>query len=215
VGLLDELMGGGARQQEYGDFVNRYQQGAPYDGISDDEVGQRYGEVAGEVDPDTYQASARDALGNMGDDERGQYAGQLHQAAQERGLDTGWDGQSTDPDSLASMTRNVHQQDPGLLGSLMGGGGGGLGGLLGGAGGGAGGLGGLLGGAGGAGGAGGLGGLLGGAGGGAGGLGGLLGGAGGGAGGNPVMKAALGGIAAMAAQRLMGGGQRGQGGFGL
>jgi hypothetical protein len=212
VGLLDELMGGGARQQEYGDFVNRYQQGAPYDGISDDEVGQRYGEVAGEVDPDTYQASARDALGNMGDDERGQYAGQLHEAAQGRGLDTGWDGQSTDPDSLASMTRTVHQQDPGLLGSLMGGGGGGLGGLLGGAGGGAGDLGGLLGGAGGA---GGLGGLLGGAGGGAGGLGGLLGGAGGGAGGNPVMKAALGGIAAMAAQRLMGGGQHGQGGSGL
>ena len=213
MGLLDELMGGGARQQEYGDFVDRYRQGAPYDGISDDEVGQRYGEVAGEVDPDTYQASARDALGNMGDDERGQFAGQLHEAARGRGLDTGWDGQSTDPDSLAAMTRNVHQQDPGLLGSLMGGGGGaGLGGLLGGGGGAGGGLGGLLGGAGGAG--GGLGGLLGGAGGGAGGLGGLLGGAGG-AGGNPVMKAALGGIAAMAAQRLMGGGQRGQGGFGL
>ena len=202
MGLLDELMGGGGRQQEYGDFVQRYQQGAPYDGISDEEAGQRYDEVAGEVDPQTYQASARDAFGNMAPEERGQFAGQLHETARDQGVDSGWDGQSTDPDSLAAMTTNVHQQAPGLLGSLMGGGGGagGLGGLLGGAGGGGAGLGGLLGGAGG---------------GGAGGLGGLLGGAGGGAGGNPVMKAALGGIAAMAAQRVMGGGQRGQGGFGL
>ncbi len=192
MGLLDELMGGGARQQEYGDFVGRYQQGAPYDGISDEEAGQRYTEIAGEVDPQTYQASARDALSNMTPDERDSYAQQLHQNAQAQGIDSGWDGRSTDPDSLASLTTSVHQQNPGLLGSLLGGGGGGgLGGLLGGGGGG------------------GLGGLLGG---GGGGLGGLLGGGGGGGGGNPIMKAALGGIAAMAAKRMMGGGQ---GGFGL
>lgn len=204
MGLLDDLLGGGGRKQEYGDFVDRYKQGAPYDGISDDEAGQRYSEVAGEVDPDTYQASARDAFGNMAPHERDQFAGQLHEVAQNQGVNTGWDGRSTDPDSLAAMTSNVHQQDPGLLGSLLGGGGGGAG------------LGGLLGGAGGAGG-GGLGGLLGGAGRDGGGLGALLGGGGGGAGagGNPVMKAALGGIAAMAAQRMMGGGQGGRSGFGL
>jgi hypothetical protein len=211
MGLLDELMGGGGRQQEYGDFVQRYQQGAPYEGISDQEAGQRYSEVAGEVDPQTYQDSARDAFGNMAPDERAQYAGQLHEYAQGQGVNTGWDGQSTDPDSLAAMTTNVHQQNPDLLGSLLGGGaggggGGGLGGLLGGGGGG-GGLGGLLGGGGGG---GGLGGMLGG--GGGGGLGGMLGGGGGG-GGNPVMKAALAGITAMAARRMMGG--QGGGGFGL
>jgi hypothetical protein len=202
MGLLDELMGGGGRQQEYGDFVQRYQQGAPYEGISDQEAGQRYSEVAGEVDPQTYQDSARDAFGNMAPDERAQYAGQLHEYAQGQGVNTGWDGQSTDPDSLAAMTTNVHQQNPDLLGSLLGGGGGGggLGGLLGGGGGGGGGLGGALGG------------MLGG--GGGGGLGGMLGGGGGGGGGNPVMKAALAGITAMAARKMMGGGQGG-GGFGL
>jgi hypothetical protein len=179
MGLLDELIGGGNRQQEYGDFVQRYQQGPPYEGISDDEAGQRYSEVAGEVDQQTYQDSARDALTNLGPDERNAFASQLHQHAQGQGVDTGWDGQSTDPDSLAAMTSNVHQQNPDLLTGLLGG----------------------------AAGAGGLGGMLGG--GGQSALGGLLGGAGGG---NPVMKAVVGGIAAMAAKRMMGGQT---GGFGL
>ena len=85
---------------------------------------------------------------------------------------------------LADMTTRVHQQSPGLLGGLIGGGGagGGLGGLIGGGGAG-----------------GGLGGLLGGGGAG-GGLGGLLGGGGGG---NPLMKAAMAGITAFAAKQMM------------
>ncbi len=162
MGLLDELMGGGGRQQDYGDFVQRYQQGPPYEGISDEEAGQRYTEVAGEVDPQTYQDSARDAFANLAPDERNAFASQLHEHAQGQGVDTGWDGQSSDPDTLARMTANVHQQNPDLLTSMLGGGMGGVGGL-----------------------------------------GGMLGGAGGG--GNPVMKAVLGGIAAMAAKRVMGG----------
>lgn len=178
MGLLDELMGGGERQDSFRDFVGRYEQGAPYEGISDGEAVDRYGQVAGEVDPGTYRDSARDAFANMEPHEREQYAQQVGAAADQQGISHGWDGQATDPDSLAAMTSNVHQQSPNLLSSLLGGGmggGAGLGGLLGG------------------GGAGGLGGLLGG---------GL--GAGQTGGGNPVMKAALSGITAMAARRMMG-----------
>jgi hypothetical protein len=202
MGLLDDLMGGGERQQDFRDFMDRYDQGAPYEGISEDEAVNRYGQVAGEVDPDTYRESARDAFANMAPEEREQYAQQLGSVADQQGVGHGWDGRSTDPDTLAAVTSNVHQQSPDLLASLLGGGGGGLGGLLGGAGGGSGGLGGLLGGAGGAGGA--LGGMLGGG-----------QGAGPSGGGNPVMKAALAGIAAMAARRMMGGGgSPGGGGLG-
>jgi hypothetical protein len=201
MGLLDELMSGGEQQQSFREFADRYSQGAPYDGISDDEAVSRYGQVAGEVDPDTYRDSARDALANMAPDEREQYAQQLGSVADQQGIGHGWDGRSTDPDALAAMTSTVHQQNPDLLSSLLGGGGGGaagLGGLLSGGGGG---LGDLLGG-GGAGTGGGLAGMLGG---------GQVGGQGGG---NPVMKAALAGIAAMAARRMMGGGA-GAGGGGL
>lgn len=180
--LFDELTGGGDHQQQYGDFISRYEQGAPHEGITDAGTGQRYAEVAGELDPQAYHESARDAFANLGPDERQQYANQLHQHAQTQGVDTGWDGQSTDPNSLAAMTTSVHQQSPGLLGGGSGSGGGGLGGLLGGGGG-----------------------LLGGGQGGGGVLGGLLGGGAGG--GNPVMKAAFAGIAAVAAKRAMGGGR--------
>ena len=112
MGLLDELMGGGDRQQEYGDFVQRYQQGPPYEGISDEEAGQRYTEVAGEVDPQTYQDSARDALANLQPDERNAFASQLHEYAQGQGVDTGWDGRSSDPDSLAAMTAKCISRTP-------------------------------------------------------------------------------------------------------
>lgn len=210
MGLLEQLTGGGEQQSSFQGFVDRYHQGSPADGISDQEAGERYSQVAGEIDPDTYQQSAHDALAKMSPDERAAYAQQLGVAADEQGVSHGWDGQSTDPAALAQMTSNVHQQSPGLLGSLLGGsggsgggGGGGLGGLLGGSGGG--GLGGLMGGSGG----GGLGGLLGGG----GGLGGMLGGSGGG-GGNPIMRSVLGGIAAMAAGKMMGGGRSSGGGLG-
>lgn len=202
MGLLDQLTGGGEQQSSYQDFVDRYHQGSPADGISDQEAGERYTQVAGEIDPDTYQQSAHEALAKMSPDERAAYAQQLGVAADEQGVSHGWDGNSTDPAALAQMTSNVHQQSPGLLGGLLGGGGGGggLGGMLGGSGGG--GLGGLLGGGGG-----GLGGMLGGSGGG--GLGGMLGGGAGG--GNPIMRSVLGGIAAMAAGKMMGGRSSGGG----
>jgi hypothetical protein len=187
MGLLDELMGGGQQQGDFQDFVSRYQQGAPHEGIDEQEAAQRYGQVAGEIDPSTYQQSAQESLANMSPDQRAEYGQQLSSVAEQQGVSHGWDG-SSDPQSLARMTTNVHQQAPDLLGSLLGGGGGGAGGV-----GGA--LGGLLGGGGGGGAGGALGGLLGGG----------SGSGVGGSGGNPIMKAALGGIAAMAAKRMMGG----------
>ncbi len=198
MGLLQDLMGGGERRQDYQDFTDRYDQGQPHEGYDDQEVANRYSEVAGQVDPDTYRPSAQQAFEQMSPDDRTEYARQLHEQASSQGVDTGapvGGPQSNDPATLAEMTTQVHQQSPGLLGGLLGGGGGGLGGLLGGGGaggGGAGGLGGLMGGGGG-----GLGGLLGGSGSG-GGLGGMLGG-----GGNPLMKAAMAGITAFAAKQMM------------
>ncbi len=192
MGLLEQLMGGGDRRQDYQDFTDRYDQGQPHEGYDDQEVADRYNEVAGQVDPDTYRASAQQAFEQMSPDDRTEYAKQLHDQASSQGVDTGaplGGPQDNDPATLAAMTTQVHQQSPGLLGGLLSGGGGGLGGLLGGAGSG-GGLGSLLGGGGG-------GGMLGGGGSG-GGLGGMLGG-----GGNPLMKAAMAGITAFAAKQMM------------
>lgn len=173
MGLLEQLMGGGDRRRDYQDFTDRYDQGQPHEGYDDQEVANRYNEVSGQIDPNTYRSSAQQAFEQMSPADRTQYAQQLHQQANSQGIDTGApaDGpQGNDPSMLADMTTQVHQQSPGLLGGLLGGGaGGGLGGLLGG---------------------GGMGG----------GLGGMLGGGGGG---NPLMKAAMAGITAFAAKQMM------------
>ena len=187
MGLLDQLLGGGDRRGDYEDFVSRYEQGVPHEGYDDDEVHQRYSEVTGELDEDSYREAARDSLSRLGPEDRTRFGQDLYEQARSRGLDVDYDG-SDDPDALARLTGSVQRQDPGVLGALLGGGGGLGGGGLGGGG---------LGGAGG--GLGGLGALAGVLGGGGGAMGGLAGGGGG----NPVARAALAGIAAMAARRFL------------
>jgi hypothetical protein len=164
--LLDSLLQGGPDRDDYQDFLNRYDQGPPYAGISDDEAIGRYQQVAPELSPDAYQQSAQDALGRMAPEERAQFGQLLQQRAQQQGVDLPGLGQARgeqlqDPGMLAQLLSGLHQQQSGMLGQLLGGGGG-AGGLLGG---------------------------------GSGGAGGMLG--------NPLAKAALAGIAAMAAKRML------------
>ena len=181
MSMLDQLLGGGQRQ-EYDDFVNRYDQGAPWDGISDQEAVSRYQQVATQLPPDVYQQSAQDAFSRLSPDQRVQLGQYLRQQARQRNVplqdfdQDGVDDRFQDPGQLAQMTTRLDQQQPGLLGQLLGGGGGGsMGGMLGG-------LGGALGG-------GGLGGSSG--------SGGILA--------SPIAKAALAGIAAMAVKRMASG----------
>ena len=47
MGILDELLGGGQRQQDYKDFINRYEQGDPSEGYTDQEVLKRTGKSPG------------------------------------------------------------------------------------------------------------------------------------------------------------------------
>jgi hypothetical protein len=184
--FLSNLMGGGGegRREEYRDFANRYDEGAPYDRISDEEAVNRYREVAPNLSEDEYRESAREAFSRMAPEERMQFGQQFRGYAHEQGygdfIDRDHDGQDDrfqDPDYLAGMTGRMHAQQPDLMGNLMGGMlGGGMGG--------------------------GLGSMMGGGSGGM--MGGLSGGSmGGGMGGNPMAKAAMAGIAAMAVKRMM------------
>ena len=134
MGLLDELLGGGQREQEYQDFVNRYDQGPPYEGISDEEAVSRYQEMAPHLDPDAYQQAAHDSINQLSPEERLQFGQQLGNQAQRQGLSLpglheGGDERLGDPGMLASLASGLHQQQPGGLARLLGGlGGGALGG---------------------------------------------------------------------------------------
>ncbi len=171
--LLQNLLGGGQQRQEFQDFANRYDQGPPYQGFSGQEAYQRYQQIAPQLPPDVYEDAARESFSRMSPQERQQFGQYLRQNAQQQGVNfpdfnqDGIDDRMQDPNYLAQMTGRMHQQQPGLLGQLLGGGqqqslGGGAGDLL----------------------------------------------------SNPLAKAALGGIAAMAVKRMMSGGFGSQGGQG-
>ena len=166
--MLQGILGGQQQRAEFDDFTSRYEQGAPWDGISDQEALQRYQQVSGRIPPDVYQQSAQDAFSRLTPQQRIQLGTHLRQRGSEYGLpmqdfdQDGRDDRYQDPSYLAQVTTRLDQQQPGILGQLLGGGGMGGGGMGG-------------------------------------------GGMGGGMLAGPIGKAALGGIAAMAVKRMMGG----------
>jgi hypothetical protein len=130
---VDQLLGGlfggqddddDRRRGRAQDFVGRYEQGPPYEGISDEEAYHNYRQVAGRLPPQEYEESAAEAFQRMSPQERMQFAQMLQQRAGDQVV--GFQGD--DPRQLARATSQYRQQDPGGLASLLGGGGGGGGG---------------------------------------------------------------------------------------
>ena len=112
-------------------LLGRYDQGAPWDGISDQEAAQRYQEVAPRLSPEEYQELAQEAFARLSPEERQQLGRYLQQQARQQGVDVpdlnrdGIDDRLQDSAYLAHAAGQMQQQQPGLLGQLLGGGGGG------------------------------------------------------------------------------------------
>jgi len=159
MGLLDGLMGA-LGQRGAGDFIQRFERGAPWDGVDDRETMDAYGRVAGVLPPEEYERSAEDAFARFSPEERRQFGRHLREQAHRQDFgfpdldDDGQDDRLQDPRTLARMTSRLHGAGPGVLRGMLGGGG--AGGTF----------------------------------------------------SNPLAKAALAGIAAMAMKRFMGGGRR-------
>jgi hypothetical protein len=144
LGELGSLLGNQQQQQELQGFVQRYQQGAPSEGYTDQEVANRYQQIAPQLPLGIYQQAAQQSFGNMSPQERNQFGQMVQQQAMQQGMNLPGPVNYGDPNALAQMTTQVHQQQPGLLGQLLGGaasmagmggapagGGGGIGGMLG------------------------------------------------------------------------------------
>jgi hypothetical protein len=190
-GLFGDTDDNDTKRSRAQDFISRYEDGPPQDNISDDEAITNFQAVAGQLSPEQFQESAKEAYERLSPAERNQFA----QWLKERGGSDVQGLTGDDPQELAQVTSRLQADQPdGLAGFL---GGGGLGSMLGG-----GGLGSLLGGNQNSGG-GGLGGMLSG----------VLGGdqnrntnQGGGMGDmlqSPIGRAVLGGIAAVAMKKFM------------
>src|SRR6478609_9622416 len=118
MGILDELLGGGQRQKEYRDFVNRYEQGDPSEGYSDQEVLKRYGDVSHAVPPDQYAQAAQEALGKLSPEERAAFLKMLQERAAARGVKL--PGKvASDPNDLGKVLTDLHEK-PGRLREILG-----------------------------------------------------------------------------------------------
>ena len=120
MGILDELLGGGQRQKDYKDFVDRYEQGDPSEGYSDQEVLKRYGEVSHAVPPDQYAQAAQEALGKLSPEDRAEFLKMLQERAAARGVKLPGNVAS-DPKNLGKVLTDLHEK-PGQLRDILGGG---------------------------------------------------------------------------------------------
>jgi hypothetical protein len=138
--MVDQLLGGlfggqdddddDVRRGRATDFVDRYERGAPYDGINDDEVIQNYRATAGRLSPQEYEEAAAESFGRLSREERRELRRRMRQ---QRGGQIDADDDD-DPRTMArelSQYRQQQQQgdDPlgglgGMLGGMFGGGGG-------------------------------------------------------------------------------------------
>jgi hypothetical protein len=118
MGILDELLGGGPRAKEYSDFVNRYQQGDPSQGYSDQEVLKRYGKVAHAVAPDQYAQAAQEALSKLSPEERAAFLKMLQDRAAARGVTLPREV-APEPTDLGEVLTDLHKK-PGQLRDMLG-----------------------------------------------------------------------------------------------
>ena len=127
MGFLDDLTRQlGGRPQDHQDFLDRFQR-APHD-VSEQEVLERHQQVAPHLPADVYQQSAEEVFARLSPQERLQVGRHMAQQARQQGHNfpdlnqDGIDDRLQDPAHLAQVTGRMHQQQPGLLGQLLGGG---------------------------------------------------------------------------------------------
>jgi hypothetical protein len=120
MGILNELLGGGEQQKDYRDFVNRYEQGHPSEGYSDQEVLKRYGDVSHAVPPNQYTQAAIEALGKLSPEERAAFVKMLQERAAALGV-TLPRQVTPEPKELGQVLTDLHGK-PGQLRDMLGGG---------------------------------------------------------------------------------------------
>jgi hypothetical protein len=109
MGILDDLLGNEQLKNQFKDFVKRYEQGAPSEGYSDQEVLERYGEVSHAVPREQYAQAAQEALDKLSPEERAEFLEMLQERAAARGVKL--PGKvASDPTNLGKVLTDLHQE---------------------------------------------------------------------------------------------------------
>lgn len=115
--ILSDLFGGqgGNQEQQARNFVQQFEQGG---NVSDQAV-QHYQQAAQQVPPDVYQRAAEQAFAQLSPQQREQFLQTARQQVGNQGIVS---GQTASPDQLAKLATQIHQNQPGGLASIFGGG---------------------------------------------------------------------------------------------
>ena len=116
----------GDKAEGFQDFLKKYDKGPPSEGYSENEVRDRYSQIAPNMSAQEYEQAARRSFDRLSPEERRQFGRQLNQRASQEGLQLNSGDESTYEDStqLARMASQAQQEKPNLLESLLGGAGG-------------------------------------------------------------------------------------------
>lgn len=117
MGILDELLGDGQLKRTFEDFVKRYDQGHPAEGYSDQEVMDRYRDVAHTVPPDQYAQAAQEALARLSPEERAEFVAMLQERVKARGIALPRQV-GADPRDLGQVVTELHEK-PGQLRDIL------------------------------------------------------------------------------------------------
>jgi hypothetical protein len=126
MSFFDRQPEGGMQRPDYEDFVQRYEQGKPWEGISDQEALSRYRQVVPQLPRDEYVDAAQQAFARLTPDQRQQFLDMLRQGARQQSVNVpdlnrdGIDDRLQEPRELAEMAARMEQQRPGLLEQLLG-----------------------------------------------------------------------------------------------
>ena len=123
MGLLDMLQSDDDRR-DYGEFADRYDRGAPWDGFDEREAYDRHDRISRHLSPEEYEMSARGALERLSPMERRQLGRHLRDESRRRGFEfdrdcDGVDDRYEDSGHLSGLMGGFQRRQSGMYGDLI------------------------------------------------------------------------------------------------
>jgi hypothetical protein len=135
MGVLDQLLSNEKVRGAVDDFIARYEQGPPAEGISDEETLRHHDELTADLSPQEYEQAARESFDRLEPQQRVEIGRELRKRGQASGVDVSAvpddDESLRDPGILGELAGRLKEKQPGGLGAVLGNGkAGGLGSYL-------------------------------------------------------------------------------------
>jgi hypothetical protein len=128
---LEQVFGGQGSQDQFRDFIDRYTQGEPADGVDPQETVDRYQQIAPNISDKVYRDSAEEAFNRLSPEDRQQFAQWLRERAADHGAalpEQLQDPRSTEnaarsSTSMADALSQLQREQPSFLQQIFGEGG--------------------------------------------------------------------------------------------